>query len=75
MVVLPAPFFPRKPQIDPPGTRKSSNPHVGQRNVEVARMLVKKHGFVSMAEHLGGSVEGMVPANVLSKLRDKFQKK
>ena len=24
---------------------------------------------------LGGSVEGMVPANVLSKLRDKFQKK
>jgi chemotaxis protein CheD len=37
-----------------PETRKSSNAHVGQRNVEVARMLVKKHGFVSMAEHLGG---------------------
>lgn len=37
-----------------PETRKQSDGHVGQRNVETARRLVKKHGFVCVAEHLGG---------------------
>lgn len=31
----------------------SSN-HVGAKNVEVARRLIKQHGFTSIAEHLGG---------------------
>ena len=37
-----------------PETSKESGTNVGRRNVETARMLVKKHGFVCMAEHLGG---------------------
>lgn len=37
-----------------PEANKQKDTHVGQRNVETARMLIKKHGFVSMAEHLGG---------------------
>jgi len=37
-----------------PEMHKQSGVNVGQRNVEAARILVKKHGFVSMAEHLGG---------------------
>ena len=37
-----------------PNTRKSKEAHVGQRNIETARLLVKKHGFVCVAEHLGG---------------------
>ncbi|MEW5904821.1 MAG: chemotaxis protein CheD [Pseudomonadota bacterium] len=28
--------------------------HVGQKNVQVARSLVRKHGFNCVAEHLGG---------------------
>ena len=31
-----------------------SRDHVGARNVEVARLLMKQHGFTSCAEHLGG---------------------
>ena len=31
-----------------------SRNHVGARNVEVARLLMKQHGFISCAEHLGG---------------------
>lgn len=37
-----------------PETRKASDGHVGQRNVDTARMLVKKHGFQCVAEHMGG---------------------
>lgn len=37
-----------------PETRKANDSHVGQRNVETARALMKKHGFVCVAEHLGG---------------------
>lgn len=37
-----------------PETRKQRETHVGQRNVETARELVRKHGFVCVAEHLGG---------------------
>lgn len=37
-----------------PDTLKQKGVNVGQRNVETAQMLVKKHGFVCMAEHLGG---------------------
>jgi len=36
-----------------PGLRKE-NQHVGFKNVEMARNLVKKHGFNCVAEHLGG---------------------
>lgn len=37
-----------------PDTRKHMDGHVGQRNVETARLLVRKHGFSCVAEHLGG---------------------
>lgn len=37
-----------------PDARKKTEGHVGQRNVEVARMLVQRYGFSCMAEHLGG---------------------
>jgi chemotaxis protein CheD len=37
-----------------PETHKPSGANVGQRNVETARTLVKQHGFIFMAEHLGG---------------------
>ena len=38
-----------------PRTFKQSGVNVGHRNVEMARMLIKKHGFFCMAEHLGGN--------------------
>lgn len=31
-----------------------SEDHVGAKNVEMARVLMKRHGFASCAEHLGG---------------------
>lgn len=31
-----------------------SDDHVGAKNVEMARILMKRHGFTSCAEHLGG---------------------
>ncbi len=34
--------------------RGGSKDHVGSKNVESARMLVQKHGFRCVAEHLGG---------------------
>lgn len=37
-----------------PGALKQSSVNVGQRNIEMARMLVKRHSFFCMAEHLGG---------------------
>lgn len=37
-----------------PESRKHQDGHVGQRNVETARALVRKHGFACVAEHLGG---------------------
>lgn len=37
-----------------PDARKKSDGHVGQRNVEMARALVNRHGFSCIAEHLGG---------------------
>lgn len=37
-----------------PDTRRKSDGHVGQRNVEMARQLVQQHGFSCVAEHLGG---------------------
>lgn len=36
-------------------TPKVAASHVGQRNVEAARCLVKEHGFSCVAEHLGGT--------------------
>jgi chemotaxis protein CheD len=33
----------------------ASDAHVGAKNVEMARRLMKQHGFSSCAEHLGGS--------------------
>ena len=32
-----------------------SDDHVGAKNVEMARVLMKRHGFSSCAEHLGGT--------------------
>lgn len=37
-----------------PDARKKTDGHVGERNVEMARMLVTRHGFSCAAEHLGG---------------------
>lgn len=37
-----------------PDTRKNASSQVGSRNVEAARRLMKKFGFVSVSEHLGG---------------------
>lgn len=37
-----------------PDTRKNSSSQVGLRNVEAARRLMKKYGFISVSEHLGG---------------------
>ncbi len=37
-----------------PEANKQKDDHIGQRNVETARRLIKQHGFVCMAEHLGG---------------------
>ncbi|MDP4027745.1 MAG: chemotaxis protein CheD [Gallionella sp.] len=34
--------------------QKVSDDHVGAKNVEMARILMKLHGFTSFAEHLGG---------------------
>lgn len=34
--------------------RSGARDHVGSKNVESARMLVQKHGFKCVAEHLGG---------------------
>ncbi len=34
--------------------RKVRTDHVGKKNVEMARALVRKHGFNCVAEHLGG---------------------
>jgi chemotaxis protein CheD len=34
-------------------TRQDAN--VGEKNIEVARSLIKQHGFFSCAEHLGGN--------------------
>jgi chemotaxis protein CheD len=33
----------------------ASDAHVGAKNVEMARRLMRQHGFSSCAEHLGGS--------------------
>lgn len=35
--------------------QKVSADHVGAKNVEMARILMKRHGFTSCAEHLGGA--------------------
>ena len=35
--------------------RAVSEDHVGAKNVEMARILMKRHGFASCAEHLGGT--------------------
>lgn len=37
-----------------PNTHKRRDAHVGQRNVDTARLLVKRHGFACVAEHMGG---------------------
>ena len=37
-----------------PAANKQRETHVGQRNIEVARSLIGKHGFSCVAEHLGG---------------------
>lgn len=37
-----------------PATRKNAASQVGLRNVEAARKLMKKYGFISVSEHLGG---------------------
>lgn len=36
-------------------TPKTVASHVGRRNVEAARLLVARHGFTCVAEHLGGT--------------------
>jgi len=36
------------------GHQAVSADHVGAKNVEVARVLMKQHGFLTCAEHLGG---------------------
>ena len=36
------------------GHQAVSEDHVGAKNVEMARVLMKRHGFSSCAEHLGG---------------------
>jgi chemotaxis protein CheD len=37
-----------------PGTHKTNAMNIGQRNIETARMLMSRHGFTFVAEHLGG---------------------
>jgi chemotaxis protein CheD len=37
------------------GEQAASEDHVGARNVEMARALMKRHGFSACAEHLGGT--------------------
>jgi chemotaxis protein CheD len=38
-----------------PGTFNHREMNVGQRNIEMGRSLIKKHGFHCTAEHLGGN--------------------
>jgi chemotaxis protein CheD len=37
-----------------PAQQKVSQDHVGAKNVDMARVLMKQHGFTISAEHLGG---------------------
>ena len=37
-----------------PATNKQKDTRIGQRNIEMAKLLVGKHGFICVAEHLGG---------------------
>jgi chemotaxis protein CheD len=40
--------------------------HVGARNVEMARVLMKRHGFSAQAEHLGGTGHRTVMLDIWS---------
>lgn len=37
-----------------PGTTRNAATHVGKKNVEMARKLIKEHGFSCVSEHLEG---------------------